>query len=456
MNAKRFGNVAGWCTLCCGVCTLGSSARASPTVIDDFESGTLSNWNVCYADQGVWEIVSPGHNSNFAATFNDPSTSQGSGTLRHNTFSAGLGRYSFDVFFETTGTSLSDGGLFLHIVNDSDFYYLQLGPQDGDNGDDRMHVIQSGVPTVVGCVPVSLTKGVWHTIAIERFPNGVIRVYLNGVLKIMTFDPTYMGAGGLALRAVIHGVRFDNITFDPTLPPSPSPPGPPSCGGPNGLASPCPGGSPCPNGTCDSYETRCTCPQDCGSPFCGDGTCCTGETHASCPQDCVAGSCGDTVCTPPEDRCTCPQDCGSPACGDGLCCGSETPCTCPEDCGSPFCGDGLCCAGERCTCSSDCGTPFCGDGVCCASAGEDHTTCPGDCPGGACCLSNNGCVPDVTQDGCVKLGGRYMGDGSTECIHTPEGECIPTVSEWGVAVMTMLLLTVGTLVVMRRRLPTRT
>jgi len=75
-----------------------------------------------------------------------------------------------------------------------------------------------------------------------------------------------------------------------------------------------------------------------------------------------------------------------------------------------------------------------------------------DCSSGACCLGNNECVLYVTLGACEKLGGIYMGDGSTACIHTPEGECIPTLSEWGFVVLALLTATGGTLI-LRRRVP---
>jgi hypothetical protein len=87
--------------------------------------------------------------------------------------------------------------------------------------------------------------------------------------------------------------------------------------------------------------------------------------------------------------------------------------------------------------------------------GTGSTSCThnpnGSCKLGACCRPNNVCTLDTTYDECVKLGGRYEGDGSTACYHDAAGNCIPTVSEWGVVVMAMLVLTAGTIVVMRRR-----
>ncbi len=49
------------------------------------------------------------------------------------------------------------------------------------------------------------------------------------------------------------------------------------------------------------------------------------------------------------------------------------------------------------------------------------------------------CTPNVTLADCTAQGGIW------------NDACVPTVSEWGVAVMAMLVLTAGTIVVMRRR-----
>ena len=49
--------------------------------------------------------------------------------------------------------------------------------------------------------------------------------------------------------------------------------------------------------------------------------------------------------------------------------------------------------------------------------------------------------------GIVSCDGVDVGIGGEECIETP----IPTVSEWGMVAMTLLVLTAGTLVFMRRR-----
>lgn len=60
----------------------------------------------------------------------------------------------------------------------------------------------------------------------------------------------------------------------------------------------------CGNGVCDGYESRQSCPEDCGSPiYCGNGIC-EQDEEWNCSSDCGGGgSCG-----------------GRSICGDGSCC----------------------------------------------------------------------------------------------------------------------------------------
>ncbi|HEU5058288.1 MAG TPA: multicopper oxidase family protein [Kofleriaceae bacterium] len=112
-----------------------------------------------------------------------------------------------------------------------------------------------------------------------------------------------------------------------------------------------------------------------GGPACGDQTCDTGETQCTCPSDCGAPPASETVCTGGGD-----EDCdGQADCADSDCAGAPQCVTCD--------GDGLCEPGESCTsCSADCagrtsGPPSsrycCGDGIV-QSAEGDGSICDGN------------------------------------------------------------------------------
>jgi len=138
-----------------------------------------------------------------------------------------------------------------------------------------------------------------------------------------------------------------------------------------------------------------------------------------------AGTCAapDTVFD-----CTVPDKCATVAlCID--CCTTFGPSRlqCAISC-AKTCVDGLN-AGSLCTQNSDC----------------DSNTCQFVDSTGACC-SGTECVV-TTEAACLAVPGIYQGDG-TPC--GPGGECIPTLSEWGLLAMTLLVLCAGTVAVRRR------
>ena len=87
---------------------------------------------------------------------------------------------------------------------------------------------------------------------------------------------------------------------------------------------------------------------------------------------------------------------------------------------------------------------------------------------GACCIPGPGgpgaaqtansadtsfadrCAINTTALECRGLGGYYQGDGTQTCLVNERGECIPTLSEWGLAAFALSVLTAGTIVVRRR------
>jgi hypothetical protein len=174
----------------------------------------------------------------------------------------------------------------------------------------------------------------------------------------------------------------------------------------------------CGNGTCETTESSCTCPDDCGAAgsgaVCGNGVCEAGdgEDCRTCSADCngrqygpISGwfccgagggvnpvSCADIRCE--SNWWSCTNEPTDLCCGDGQCAAGETACDCAEDCGAPAareianstCSDGL---DNDCDGQNDCGDTDCsGDPACWAcnynglcQAGEDCKSCPSDCAG---------------------------------------------------------------------------
>ncbi len=74
------------------------------------------------------------------------------------------------------------------------------------------------------------------------------------------------------------------------------------------------GPSTCGDNTCQSYETYCTCSQDCVSskPVCSSGL--VIECGSGYPKCSTQPTCGDNICSGSETCSSCSQDCGK--CGD--------------------------------------------------------------------------------------------------------------------------------------------
>lgn len=73
-------------------------------------------------------------------------------------------------------------------------------------------------------------------------------------------------------------------------------------------------------------------------------------------------------------------------------------------------------------------------------------------PTGACCLSDESCV-EVTASECDAQGGTYQGTYTTCAQVDCAVGAIPTVSEWGLIIMTLLVLTAGTIILRWRHRP---
>jgi len=172
----------------------------------------------------------------------------------------------------------------------------------------------------------------------------------------------------------------------------------------------------------------------------------------------------DTTTPPPTGACCLPDgSCadgyvdGTCTAADGIYQGIGVTCAIGADCDIPPTGaccllDGVCEELIEYDCLAADGT-YEGDETLCGG-----TQCPQPTPTGACCLPDGVCEEILTDAECLGEGGVYNGDG-TMCLGDNNGngiddtceEPIPTVSEWGLILLTLLLLTAGTVALGRRR-----
>ncbi|MEE9555513.1 MAG: IPTL-CTERM sorting domain-containing protein [candidate division Zixibacteria bacterium] len=69
---------------------------------------------------------------------------------------------------------------------------------------------------------------------------------------------------------------------------------------------------------------------------------------------------------------------------------------------------------------------------------------------GACCWPEDGSCTQETEQICLDNGGQFMGYVDCADVECPQAN-IPTMSEWGMLILALLLMTAGTLAVVRRR-----
>jgi hypothetical protein len=157
-----------------------------------------------------------------------------------------------------------------------------------------------------------------------------------------------------------------------------------------------------------------------------------------------------------------PEPTGTPAFGvTGACCLPDA--TCQEaiteaECavlGGAHQGEASLCANANGACCLPDGT--CQDAVTESACAGQGGSFPGTCTTcaahvvGACCLPDESCQDGITPAECAAENGTHQG-GCTACTGEP-GECpapIPAVSEWGIFVLTLLVLVGGTIILGQR------
>ena len=214
------------------VIALAGMPRPASAFLDDFEDQNISDWSTTC---GGWQIV-PGFGGGSAVA-----STQFDNVLIHSTLSAGYGHYHYDVYLPNDNRA--DGDLIFQIVG-SRGYWILLGPSNSDNVADRIIKVSNGgvgYQVSIDCAPFHLTSEVWHSIDILRFPNGVIQVFMDGEAtpRLEAQETSITSAGKLALRTAVAGVRFDNVSFDSSLPVDPSPPTSSACTSWGGLLTEC-------------------------------------------------------------------------------------------------------------------------------------------------------------------------------------------------------------------------
>ncbi len=163
------------------------------------------------------------------------------------------------------------------------------------------------------------------------------------------------------------------------------------------------------DGTCESFESKCTCAADCGTPPSSENGVCADGLDNDC--DGVA-DCDDFECCQSQPSCQLPFGCGDGSCHSVI---GETQCTCQCDCGPPGSVEGSCgnTRDDDCDGLTDCADPDCqnrdldGDGSAGAPCGTD-------------CDDSNATISPLLNESCAD-GTDNNCDGWTDCV---DPDCI--------------------------------
>ena len=260
-----------------------------------------------------------------------------------------------------------------------------------------------------------------------------------------------------------------------------------ACGG--GTAPDCSGaGDQCNTASCDAAGLEGNC--DTLTPV-TDGTTCDDDNACNTGETCQAGACGGGTapdCSGAGDQCNTAScdaagvegncDTLTPV-TDGTTCDDDNACNTGETCQAGACGGGTApdCSGAGDQCNTASCDPAGAEGNCnTITPVTDGTSCiDGDacttndtCTGGTCggtpvVCSDDGifcngvpvCDPEI--GGCVSPGSPCSGgdvcceDDDSCTLEGCDEVIIPTVSQWGILVLTLLLLTIGKVFFGRRR-----
>ncbi|MEE9293474.1 MAG: IPTL-CTERM sorting domain-containing protein [Phycisphaerae bacterium] len=211
----------------------------------------------------------------------------------------------------------------------------------------------------------------------------------------------------------------------------------------------CTGCEACVNGVCEDNQAKCVGCEACVNGVCVDNqakcigceTCLNAvcvDNQAKCPgcEDCVNAVCVD-------NQAKCP---GCQACVNAACVDNDAKCAKCETCTAGVCNKDVpgCCSSDA---QCDDGDP-CTDDFCALAS----NTCVNTNVCGSCCLPDRTCAENFREADCLALSGpgNFLGikapcrGGVKDCLP------VPTVSEWGMAALAVLLL-IGLTVKFRRR-----
>ncbi len=178
-------------------------------LIDDFESGTLSNWTI-QKDTAEIEstVIAAGA---FSVRMHRPDGADAATLMVHRTLQAASGVFEFQAFADGP---VSDINFYFQYLDSDNYYLVSLRPQSTDNPEVVLVRAEGGNETTLDSAPPTFGLNEWIRVRIYRSCAGLIQVYVNDLLVLEAFDQGITAAGTIALGSWAESSYFDEIYFD--------------------------------------------------------------------------------------------------------------------------------------------------------------------------------------------------------------------------------------------------
>ena len=182
-------------------------------LVDDFESGSLINWNVL---QGSGEVVNaPAFNGTSSARLFKPDLGGDAQSLAlHNTFRDNWGIYEMHCF---ANGPISDVQFLFQYLDGANYYAVSCNPAGTDNPEIHLYKVVGGSLQTLARIPPTFGLNTWFKLTLEHYCEGTLRVSIDDQLLIEINDRDITAPGTIAMGAWGESSFFDDITFTSVL-----------------------------------------------------------------------------------------------------------------------------------------------------------------------------------------------------------------------------------------------
>ncbi len=174
-------------------------------IFQDFETSFLQDWSILNG------TVSLSQNASVSGISSIKMSGVGYySSIISNQDTFGYGSYS--VWFMETGP-FTDAYFRFHYQNSSNFYQLAMMPQNTDNPKLKLVKVVNGNTTTLAQIAPIFGTNQWFKMAVDRYDNGDINVFINDSLQISVNDTTLMTPSSIVFMAWDYTTYMDDFCY---------------------------------------------------------------------------------------------------------------------------------------------------------------------------------------------------------------------------------------------------